>query len=96
MADVKLPSAFLALGCGKKVPVDGESVREVLFGLDADCPGSLDRLMDDKGAVKRYVNVYRNDDDIRDLEGIDTPVSEDDVIWIIPAVAGGSGEPRER
>ncbi|MBT2407844.1 MULTISPECIES: MoaD/ThiS family protein [unclassified Streptomyces] len=92
MADVKLPAAFHVLTGGrKKLPVEGDSVREVLVGLDRECPGVLDRLMDKEGSVKRYVNVYRNDSDIRELAGLETTVANDDVIWIVPAVAGGSG-----
>ncbi|WP_369240095.1 MoaD/ThiS family protein [Streptomyces sp. R21] len=95
MADVKLPAAFHMLAGGRKqLPVKGDSVREVLVGLDRDCPGVLERLMDGEGSVKRYVNVYRNDSDIRELDGLETAVTNDDVIWIVPAVAGGSGEPR--
>jgi len=95
MADVKLPAAFhLLTGGRRQLPVEGGSVREVLVHLDRACPGVLERLMDNEGSVKRYVNVYRNDSDIRHLEGLETTVANDDVIWIVPAVAGGSGVAR--
>jgi hypothetical protein len=88
---VKLPAAFHALSGGRRqLPVAGQTVGEVLAGLDSAVPGVLARIMDQQGAVKRYVNVYRNDDDIRALDGLDTVVTERDVVWIIPAVAGGS------
>lgn len=87
---VRLPAAFHALTGGRRqMPVEGDNIREVLVGLDRACPGVLARLMDQEGAVKRYVNVYRNDCDIRSLDGPETAVEHDDVIWIIPAVAGG-------
>ncbi|MDI5961325.1 MoaD/ThiS family protein [Streptomyces sp. SL13] len=89
---IKLPTAFNALTGGQKqVDVEGDSIREVLSGLERSFPGVLERLMDQKGSVKRYVNVYRNDSDIRGLEGLETKVENQDVIWIVPAVAGGSG-----
>ncbi|WP_405407690.1 MoaD/ThiS family protein [Streptomyces decoyicus] len=95
MPDVKLPAAFhLLTGGRRQLPVEGGSIREVLAGLDRACPGVLDRLMDQEGSVKRYVNVYRNDSDIRSLEGLETKVEHHDVIWIVPAVAGGSGVAR--
>ncbi|MBP2334749.1 molybdopterin converting factor small subunit [Saccharothrix coeruleofusca] len=89
---VKLPAAFHALTGGRRqVPVEGGTVREVLSDLDRTCPGVLARLVDEQGAVKRYVNVYRNDHDIRGLDGLETEVGHQDVIWILPAIAGGSG-----
>lgn len=89
---VKLPAAFHALTGGQRqVHAEGDNIREVLVGLDRDFPGALDRLMDQEGSVKRYVNVYRNDSDIRSLDGLETKVENQDVVWIVPAVAGGSG-----
>nr|ATE50862.1 MoaD family sulfur carrier protein [Actinoplanes tsinanensis]AVL27079.1 sufur carrier protein [Actinoplanes tsinanensis] len=91
MPDVKLPAAFHVLTGGRRqLPVEGANIREVLVGLDQTCPGVLERLMDQEGSVKRYVNVYRNDSDIRSLDGLETKVEHHDVIWIVPAVAGGS------
>ncbi|MFI2203089.1 MoaD/ThiS family protein [Streptomyces sp. NPDC020192] len=89
---VKLPAAFHVLTGGRRqLPGEGENIRDVLTDVDRECPGVLDRLMDQEGSVKRYVNVYRNDDDIRGLDGLETKVENHDVIWIVPAVAGGSG-----
>ncbi|TDP89931.1 cytochrome P450 [Labedaea rhizosphaerae] len=88
---VKLPAAFHALSGGRRqVPVAGDTVGAVLSGLDDAVPGVLARITEPGGALKRYVNVYRNDEDIRGLDGLDTKVTSDDVVWIIPAVAGGS------
>jgi sulfur-carrier protein len=87
---IKLPAAFHVLTGGRRqVPVEGDTVREVLASLDHAFPGALERLLDQEGSVKRYVNVYRNDNDIRSLEGLETRVDEHDVIWIVPAIAGG-------
>ncbi len=88
---VRLPAAFHAVtgGC-KKMSVAGGTVGEVLANLDEQCPGVLERLVDQEGAMKRYVNVYRNDIDIRGLDGLETSVAAEDVVWILPAIAGGS------
>lgn len=92
---IKLPAAFHVLTGGQRqLPGEGGTVREVLAGLDRACPGVLERLMDPEGSVKRYVNVYRNDSDIRDLDGLETKMENQDVVWIVPAVAGGSGTAR--
>jgi sulfur-carrier protein len=88
---VRLPSAFHAVSGGRKeLPVAGDTVREVLANLEQQCPGVLERLLDHDGAMKRYLNVYRNDSDIRSLDGLETSVAGEDVVWILPAVAGGS------
>lgn len=93
---VKLPSAFHPLTGGQRqLPVEGGTIRDVLIGLDRECPGVLERLVDPQGSVKRYVNVYRNDSDIRELDGLETKLESQDVVWILPAVAGGSGAARE-
>ncbi|MFD5077783.1 ubiquitin-like small modifier protein 1 [Streptomyces sp. NPDC058371] len=97
VVSIKLPAAFHVLTGGRRqLPVEGETVREVLAALERACPGVQDRLMDQDGSVKRYVNVYRNDSDIRCLDDLETKVADDDIIWIVPAVAGGSGAARVR
>ncbi|MDT0263823.1 MoaD/ThiS family protein, partial [Jatrophihabitans lederbergiae] len=89
---VRLPAAFHSISGGRKnLPVAGGTVREVLTGLEQQCPGILERLVDRDGGMKRYVNVYRNDIDIRGLDGLETMVAGEDVVWILPAIAGGSG-----
>jgi len=65
------------------------TVREVIAGLDADYPGIGGRLLDDAGQLRRFVNVYVGDEDIRLVQGLDTPVSDGGQISVIPAVAGG-------
>jgi molybdopterin converting factor small subunit len=89
---IKLPTAFHALTGGqRRVSVEGDDIREVLAGLNRTFPGILDRIVDEEGSVRRYVTVCRNDIDIRSLDGLETKVNSEDEIWIIPAVAGGTG-----
>ena len=71
------------------VQVDGATVGEVLGNLDAAHPGFRDRLLDDEGSLRRFVNVFVADDDVRFLQGLDTPVPDGETVAIIPAVAGG-------
>jgi molybdopterin converting factor small subunit len=72
-----------------EVTASGATVREVLKDLDARYPGLGTRLLDERGAVRRYVNVFLNDEDIRALSELDTPVKESDRLTLIPAMAGG-------
>jgi molybdopterin converting factor small subunit len=73
----------------EEVKVTGATIREVLQNLEQGYPGIGSRLLDDKGGVRRYVNIFQNDEDIRFLKALDTPVAESDRISIIPAIAGG-------
>ena len=72
-----------------EVAVEGSTVGEALKALDADHPGFGDRLFDDAGKIRRFVNVFVADEDIRFLDGASTAVEEGTTISIIPAVAGG-------
>jgi sulfur-carrier protein len=65
------------------------TVRDVIAGLDADYPGIGGRLLDDAGQLRRFVNVYVGEEDIRLAQGLDTPVPSGGQISVIPAVAGG-------
>ena len=71
------------------VSADGATVGEVFDRLIARYPGLADNLVGEDGKLHKFVNVYRNDDDIRYLDQLDSPVSDGDVISILPAVAGG-------
>lgn len=73
-----------------EVAVPGSTVGDVLEGLEARYPGIGARLLDDKGGVRRYVNIFHNDEDIRFLQELQTPVQDSDKISIIPAIAGGA------
>lgn len=74
---------------------EGRTVREVLDSLEKAHPGLRDRLLDGKG-LHRFVNIYRNDEDVRFLEHLDTEVRDGDSLSILPAVAGGGHFGSER
>ncbi len=87
---VRIPTQLRTLTGGTgEVPVEGATVGEVLKGLDAAHPGFGERLFDDGGHLRRFVNVFVADEDVRFLQGLDTPVEEGQTISIVPAVAGG-------
>ena len=87
---VKIPTSLRRFTEGhENVALKGETVGVVLGLLRDNYPDLGGRLFDDQGGVRRFVNVYLNEDDIRFLEQLDTPVSENDEISIIPAIAGG-------
>jgi len=88
---IRIPTTLRPMAGGSStVQVDGATVGEVLGNLDAAHPGFRDRLFDDEGALRRFVNVFVADDDVRFLQGLDTPVPDGETVAIIPAVAGGS------
>lgn len=68
---------------------DGSNVAELLESLEQNCPGIKSRLCDGQGQPRRFLNLYVNSEDIRFLEGTDTPLKEGDEVSIVPAVAGG-------
>jgi sulfur-carrier protein len=72
-----------------EVHVPGATVGEVLRNLEQSYPGIGTRLFDDKGAVRRYINLFQNGEDIRSLQELATPVEDGDRITIVPAIAGG-------
>ena len=89
-AIVRIPTQLRSLSGGAaEVKVDGGTVGEVLAALDGAHPGFRGRLFDDGGALRRFVNVFLDDEDVRFLEGLDTPVGEKQTLSIVPAVAGG-------
>jgi sulfur-carrier protein len=71
------------------IECSGATIAELLDTLDQNCPGIKARLCDDQGQLRRFVNFYVNSEDIRFLEGKDTPLQEGDEVSIVPAVAGG-------
>ena len=91
MAIVRIPPPLRKYTAGKEdVEVGGATVRDLLEALEGAHPGIKERICDDSGAVRRFVNVFVADEDIRFLEELDTPVKDADEISIIPAIAGGS------
>jgi molybdopterin converting factor small subunit len=75
------------------VDAEGATVGDVFAELTSRFPGLADQLVDGSGGLHKFVNVYRNDDDIRYLDQLDTKVTDGDTISILPAVAGGSNLP---
>ncbi len=87
---VRIPTQLRTLTSGAgEVAVDGSTVEEVLKGLDAAYPGMGERLFDESGRLRRFVNVFVADEDIRFLDGLGTAVAPGQTVSIIPAVAGG-------
>jgi molybdopterin synthase sulfur carrier subunit len=88
---VRIPTPLKRLAGGRTtVEAEGESVWEIVLNLDAKYPGIQEKLYDGE-AQRRFVNIYLNEEDIRFLDGSDTPVKDGDQLSIIPAIAGGSG-----
>lgn len=93
MPTVRIPTPLRKLTNGQEeVSVAGATVGELIVSLEKAYPGIKERLCDDSGAVRRFVNIFQNDEDIRFLQNLDTPVKESDEISIVPAIAGGSGK----
>ena len=89
-ATVRIPTTLRPMAGGKsEVEVEGTTVGEVLKALDAAHPGFADRLLDDDGNLRKFVNVFVADDDVRFMDGLETPVPDGETVAIIPAVAGG-------
>ena len=89
--EIKLPTVLRIQADGQAtVAVDGATVGDVFSTLVERYPGLRGNLLGDDGALHKFVNVYKDDDDIRYLEGLDTKVADGDVLSILPAVAGGA------
>ena len=89
--EVRIPTILRTHTAGEKsVAAAGGTLDELIVDLDQRHPGLRDRLVDDAG-LRRFVNVYLNDEDVRFLGGLETPVADGDVVTVLPAVAGGSG-----
>ena len=87
---VRIPSPLRTLtGGAARIEVDAQDVRGVVAVLEAQYPGFGERLLDEAGGLRRFVNVFVRDEDVRLLGGLDAPVAEGDTISIVPAVAGG-------
>ena len=87
---VRVPTQLRTLtGGASEVAVDGSTVGEALKALDVAHPGFGDRLFDEAGQLRRFVNVFLSDEDVRFLDGLNTPVSDGQTLSIVPAVAGG-------
>jgi molybdopterin synthase sulfur carrier subunit len=72
------------------VTVEASTVNELVQGLESQFTGIAGRLRDDSGELRRFINIYVNDEDIRFLQGKDTPLKDGDNVSIVPAIAGGA------
>jgi sulfur-carrier protein len=88
--EVRLPTVLRThAGGASVVQVDGSTVGEVLAKLVAEYPGLAGQVVQDDGTLHKFVNIYVNDDDVRYLDGVETPVPDGAELSILPAVAGG-------
>ncbi len=88
---VKIPTQLRSLTGGSKeieVP-EAATVRDLLDKMGAEYPELLERVVDEDGELRRFVNLYVDDEDVRFLDGLDTPVADNQTLSIVPAVAGG-------
>lgn len=89
-ASVRIPTILRTYTGGEKeVTADGSTIAELLDSLEHNHPGLKARVLDDTGALRRFVNVYVGDDDVRFIGGLDAEVADGAQVSIIPAVAGG-------
>lgn len=88
--EVRIPTILRSqTGGAKAVEGSGKTLDDLLSDLDSRHPGLRGRLVED-AKLRRFVNVYLNDEDVRFLGGLETPVSDGDVVTVLPAVAGGA------
>jgi sulfur-carrier protein len=87
--EVKVTSVLQRVVGAKSVQSDGQTVAELLDDMNARYPGFKEQITMEDGSLHRFVNIYINDEDIRFLQALDTPVKEGDVLSILPALAGG-------
>ena len=90
MIKVRIPTPLRPMTGGKnEVEIAGNTIAEKIENLGTAHPGIKERLYDENGEVRRFINIYVNEEDIRFLTGKDTPLKEGDEVSIIPAIAGG-------
>lgn len=89
-ASVRIPTILRTYTNGEKeVSADGATLTELIDNLEAGHPGIKGRVLDEDGALRRFVNVYVGDDDVRFIGGLDAEIADGAQVSIIPAVAGG-------
>ena len=90
MPSVRIPTPLRRLTGGKdEVDINASNVGELIEELENQFPGIKERLCDENGEVRRFINLYVNNEDIRFLDGVSTGLNKDDIVSIIPAIAGG-------
>ncbi|HVB52532.1 MAG TPA: ubiquitin-like small modifier protein 1 [Acidimicrobiales bacterium] len=92
-AVVRIPTVLRpAMGGQSQIAVEGATIGQIFEQLVNDFPAIKGQLLNDDGTLHRFLNVYVNDDDVRYLGGVETPVADGDEITLLPAVAGGAGQ----
>jgi molybdopterin synthase sulfur carrier subunit len=87
---VRIPTALRKITADQdSVSADGDSLSQCIDSLEASYPGLKERLCDESGEIRRFVNIYVNGEDVRFLQGLATPLKDSDEVSIVPAVAGG-------
>ncbi len=90
MATIRIPTPLRKLTEGKEqVTAQGATIADLIVDLEKNFPGIKARICDDNGNVRRFVNIFANDEDIRFLSNLETPVKDTDEVSIVPAIAGG-------
>ena len=90
MPKVRIPTPLRKLTDGQgQIDAEGGDLRAVIDDLERQHPGIGERLLDESGELRRFVNVFVRDEDVRFLNGLDTEVSDGDTVSVVPAVAGG-------
>lgn len=93
MASVRIPTPLRRLtGDKDEVTLNAKNVGNLVEELEKQFPGTKERLCDENGNLRRFINVYVNNEDIRFLEGMKTELKESDIVSIIPAIAGGAAK----
>jgi molybdopterin synthase sulfur carrier subunit len=87
--EVRVTSVLQRVVGAKSVRSEGSTIGEVLEAVNTSFPGFRDQITTEDGSLHRFVNIYINDEDIRFLQSLETPVKEGDVVSILPALAGG-------
>lgn len=88
---IRIPAPLRKLTKGaNEVQCSGASVKELLNSLESSYPGFMENLCDETGKLQPFINLYVNDEDVRHLKELDTPIKDGDRISIVPAIAGGS------
>jgi MoaD family protein len=88
--EVRVTSVLQRVIGAKSVETEGNTIAEVLERINAQYPGFREQITMEDGSLHRFVNIYVNDEDIRFMQQLDTPVESGDVVSILPALAGGA------
>ncbi|MBI1818916.1 MAG: MoaD family protein [Nitrospirae bacterium] len=90
---IKIPTPLRKITQGTgEVEISGKTIDDIINGLEKDFPGIKERLCDESGELRRFVNIYVNQEDIRFMRGKETPLKDGDEVSIVPAIAGGSAK----